>query len=282
MQQRLLRAALGGAVGLTRALGPLRYPLADAGGMVAYAADAGRRRGAVRSHRRCAPEIDATEARRRARASFREYGRTVLDFLWACGLDDAEVVANTVVIGREHVEARRGRGGILAIAHQGNWDMAASIACANDIPLSTVMAPIGSAAITELVIWARQRNQLEVFTPERAARGLVRALRRGRFVALLCDIPGAGPETVVDYGGGPVTFSAVPAWLALRTGAALLPVQCLRGGPGQARYVATIHAPVAVAGLTEAEVMQAVADVLAPGLRAAPEQWYPFGDVYAD
>jgi KDO2-lipid IV(A) lauroyltransferase len=183
----------------------------------------------------------------------------------------------------EHVLAAReaGRGGVITLSHYGNWDMAANAAIAMGTPLTTVMAPLGPEGFTDLVLWARQRNQLEVYTPRNAARGLLRALQRNRCVGILCDIPGAGPTVEVDYCGGPVPFSAVPAWLAKRTGAPLMPADCTRRRHG--RYEIVIHPPVPVEpGDSETAVMQRLARVLERAVLDRPAQWYPFGPVYAD
>ena len=234
------------------------------------------------NHQRLAPGIDAREARRRGQRSYREYGRTIADFLWAIDLDAARVSRHTRVEGAAHVRALQaeGRGGIVVLSHFGNWDMGANAAVNLGVPLTTVMAPFGPPAITELVVWARRSNMLEVFTPENAARGLIRALRRGRFVCLLCDIPGAGPTVTVDYCGGPVLFTAVPAWLARVTGAPMLPVVSRRDGSG---YAMEIHPPITVERTgDDTAAMQRVAAVLEPVVRRHPEQWYPFGEVYAD
>ncbi len=234
------------------------------------------------NHRRSDPGIDEREARRRARRSYREYGRTIADFLWALQLDSARVSRHTRIVGASNVLSlhEQGRGGILVLGHYGSWDMAANVAVAYGVGLTTVMAPVGPPAITDLVLWAREGNQLEVFTPESAARGLLRALRRGRFVCLLCDIPGGGPTVVVDYCGGPVVFTAAPAWLARVSGAPLLPAVCRRVEGG---YELEIHPPMTVErGEDEAAVMQRVASTLEVAVRRHPEQWYPFGEVYAD
>ncbi|HEX7199047.1 MAG TPA: hypothetical protein VF213_06200, partial [Dongiaceae bacterium] len=152
---------------ISRTTGPLRDGMADAAGLVAYATEPRRRRRTAANHRRLDPQIDRGEARRRARVSFRAYARVIGDFLWACGMDESTVLANSVVIGMENIDAARDGGGILTIAHHGNWDMAGNIACAKGLALTTVMAPIGTRRMTELVVWARQRNQLEVFAPDR-------------------------------------------------------------------------------------------------------------------
>jgi lauroyl/myristoyl acyltransferase len=271
------------ALALSRALGPLRYPVADSVAMCVYALDPKRRQNAARNHRRLDPGIGAREARRRARQSFREYGRTTADFIWANGMDDEEVRRHSVVHGIENLEAARaaGRGGVIAMSHYGNWDMGASAATALGTPVTTVMAPLGPQGFTDLVVWMRQRRQLEVYTPQNAARGLLRALKQNRIVGLLSDIPGAGPTVDVEYCGGPVPFSAVPAWLAMRTGAPLLPADCTRRDG--ALFEIVIHPAVLVGeGDDERAVMQRVANVLEQAVLRRPAQWYPFGAVYTD
>ena len=277
-----LKAGLQMATLLTRALGPLRYPVADGLGLAGYAVSARRRRNAVRNHRRLDPAIGEGEARRRARASFREFARSGIDFVWACGfrpeaslrhgLATAETVARTAA-------ARQAGGGIFALTHFGNWDMAANLAEAIWLDLTTVMATTGPRAVTDLVVWARQANQMEVFEADRAALGMVHAIRRRRFVAILSDIPDGGPTVDVPYCGGLVPFSSVPAWLALRTGAPLFPTACWREG---GRYVLhTFPALQVEAGDDERSLMARVAAALEPLVRAHPGQWYPFREVYA-
>jgi phosphatidylinositol dimannoside acyltransferase len=273
----LLRLGLQGATAAVRGLGGARYTLADGLGLAAVALLRRRVRAAAANHRRLAPEIDAREARRRARASFRGFARTGVDFLWANGMDEAEVLrVSEVRGGREECDlaTAAGHGGILCLTHFGNWDMAANIAHAIGLRLTTVMAETGPRGITDLVIWARQRNHLEVFEAAEAARGLVRALRCNRFVALLCDLPGGGPTVDVDYCGGRVAFSTVPAWLARRTGAPLLPTACWREGD---RYVIQAFSLIqARREDDEGELMQGVATTIEPVVRRHPDQWYPF------
>jgi KDO2-lipid IV(A) lauroyltransferase len=263
-------------------MGPARYAVADAAGLCAWAIEPRRRRRAVANHRRNQAGIDEREARRRARQSFREYARTIADFLWANRLDAATAARHSRLEGMSHIDALRdsGRGGIVVLTHFGSWDMAANMAVAIGLPLTTVMAPVGPPAITALVSWARAGNELEVFTPESAARGLLRALRRGRFLCLLCDVPGGGPTVVVDYCGGPVAFSVAPARLARASGAPLIPVECWRVKGG---FRAQAHPPIEVArGDDETAVMQRVAAELEVAVRRHPGQWYPFGTVYTD
>ena len=277
-----LKAGLQVATALTRALGPLRYPVADALGLAGYAVSARRRRNAVRNHRRLDPAIDEAEAKRRARASFREFARSGIDFVWACGFDPEASLRHGVVTAETvatTAAARQAGGGIFALTHFGNWDMAANLAFAIWLDLTTVMATTGPRAVTDLVVWARRANRMEVFEADRAALGMVHAIRRGRFVAILSDVPDGGPTVDVPYCGGLVPFSSVPAWLALRTGAPLIPTACWRE---HGRYWLHTFPPLQVgAGDDERSLMARVAATVEPLVRAHPGQWYPFREVYA-
>jgi KDO2-lipid IV(A) lauroyltransferase len=279
----LLKAGLQVASVLVRGLGPARYPLADALGMAGYAVAGSRRRNAAANHRRLEPGISATEARRRARASFRGVARSGIDFVLGCGMTPERIERHGGWYGGKETTARvrdARTGGIFALTHFGNWDMAATVAGTNDLPLTTVMAGTGPRAITDLVIWARRANQMEVYEAGHAAMGLIKAIRRGRFAAILSDLPESGPTVTVDYCGGPVPFSSVPAWLALRTGAPILPTACWREG---GRYLLHIMEPLELTPEDdERSVMQRVAAAVEPVVRAHPDQWYPFREFYAD
>jgi KDO2-lipid IV(A) lauroyltransferase len=279
-----LKAGLQIATVLTRALGPARYPLADGLAMAGYALSATRRRNAARNHRRLDPSISGAEARRRARRSFREFARNGIDFVWACGLNDAAVRRHSAwlpTMSRPDEMNAPGTGGVLALTHFGNWDMAANIAFSGGLLITTVMATTGPRAITDLVVWARRANKMEVYEASHAAMGMIHAIRRKRFVAILSDLPEGGPTVDVDYCGGPVPFSSVPAWLALRTRAPLMPVACWRDDHGRYQLHVMEALPV-TAEDDERSLMQKVAAALEPVVRAHPEQWYPFREVYAD
>ncbi|MBV8302437.1 MAG: lysophospholipid acyltransferase family protein [Candidatus Dormibacteraeota bacterium] len=133
--------------------------------------------------------------------------------------------------------------------------------------------------MTQLVMVSRRRKGLDLHTPAAAARGLVRALHQGRKVALMVDIPEAGPTVVVQYCGGPVVVSVVPARLAAAQHVPILPVACWRQGN---RWQLFIGAPMSVSRGEEADTMAQLAAVLERDVRAHPEQWYPFHQVYAD
>ncbi len=275
----VLRAGLAGVRSLLQWMGPGRYIIADATGAACYMLMRAHRRRSVANFQR-ALGVTRSRAKELSRASFQEYARTSLDFIWALGLSRDAVLAMSHVAGIEPVldDVREGKGGILALTHYGTWDMAANVAQAHGIALTTVMATLGP--VNDLVVWARAGNGLELYTPHHAARGLFRAIGMGRFVALLCDIPSAGHTVPVDYCGGRVLFSSAPAWLARSTGRRVFPV-CSRRKNGAFEII--VFPPLEPgAGETDQQLMQRVATAIEVEVLAEPEQWYPFHHVFAD
>lgn len=265
-------------------LGPARPGLADAAGLAAYALHPQAAARTARNHLRAAGgRIGAREARRRARASFREYGRMAADTLAMGAVGPETLLERTVIEGWERVESAReaGGGAILAMCHFGNWDVALGVGLARRLPIATVMAPVGPAWLTDVVAWKRRRRGLELLELDGAARGFLRRLRAGGMVGVMIDIPESGPAAEVEFCGGPVAFSAVAAWLAARSGAPIIPADCRRVAPGRHRL--EVHGPIRpLPGEDEAAVTARVARALEPAVLRSPEQWYPFHEVYAD
>ncbi len=269
---------LGMLTRAARTAGPLRAPVSAAVGASWYARLSREDRvRAAANHHRMNPLLDSRAAARLARHSYQEYVRMIADSMWAEPLDSAQVLEHFRVIGAEHLIVGD-RGSMVVLPHFGNWDMAASASLGLGLHLSTVMAPVVSPGITEMVARSRQRKGLEIFTVRQSARGLFRALRQGRTVALMLDVPEAGPTVVVPFCGGPVRCSAVPARLAAATGAAILPVTCRRDGWA---WVLEIHPPIDLSG-DDTAVIARVAAAVEPAIRVHPEQWYPFHHVYDD
>lgn len=261
-----------------RTLGPLRHPVGTVVALAWYAKQPREvRRRAAANHQRLSPSLGTVAARRRARSSYREYVWMILDSIWAEPLTGDRLRRVVEFEGAEHLASSNG---VMVTSHFGNWDIGASSANALGLDMTTVMAPIGTPSMTSLVELSRRRKGFELFTPAQAARGLMRALRRGRWVGLMLDVPEAGPTVVVPYCGGPVRVSAVPARLASWTSTPIVPVACWRTGD---QWRVRIHPPLSVEkDEDETVVMARVAAALEPEVRRHPDQWYPFHEVYDD
>ncbi len=200
-----------------------------------------------------------TTIRARARESFEHFALALCDFLRLEGVGPQTLARSVEVRGGEHFEAARasGRGVILLSAHLGNWEWGAAWLAARGVRLH-VAARLHPSPRVERLFHRRRRAWGISMLPARAPwRSAAEALRRGEWVAMMCDRPGRprverGRAGRAESWGTPSSPCAFAAALARRTGAVVLPAVMIHL-PGR-RYAACFEPPVpagrAAAGLS--------------------------------
>lgn len=209
---------------------------------------------------------------------------------------DAERIRSTSrCVGDEPVRAslREGRGVVMALAHQGNWDHAGAWSSFEMAAVTTVAERLRPEELFEQFVAFREQLGMEVLPLTGGADvfgTLVRRLRQGGFVPLLADRDLTDNGIVVELFGEPARIAAGPAALALVTGAALHPVtityERLPSG-SRARWGIVIHfhpeVTVPETGSRPeriAAMSQSVADSLAAGIRESPQDWHMLQRVF--
>ncbi len=272
-----LRAGLNVTAGLLHLLGSHRYRLADAMANFAFAVQPRRRAITAANFQKVVPGLDRRAARQLAARSYREYARTGLDFVYVHRLSRPRLMSTFVSFGAERLlDLRlRGQGAVLVLFHLGTWDAGGAYATAIGLPLTVVMADEGSAAIRDLVVWARSEMGMHTVLASRSPRAVLAALRRGEVVALVADIPGDTPSLEVEFLGHLTEISDLPYRLAQHTGCPLLPVVAVRSPAGG--YFIEVHDAVQVApGADPQRALRPMIEVFERAVRRWPEQWYPF------
>lgn len=222
-------------------------------------------------------------ARRLARASVRNYGRMAADFLALRSMSPREILAWVDHVHEERFAAAidEGRGVILALAHLGSWDVAAAYAHAYGIRLTVITESDWTA---RLVAGSRSAQGITLVPRDSSLRVIYRALARNECVAILCDrAPEGVQRACVPFFGRPAAFPAGPARLAHRTGAAILPICCVRRAGGRYRIEVSpaIHADRSVP-VEDAvrDATTALAAAFERIVRAYPDHWYAYHVVW--
>jgi KDO2-lipid IV(A) lauroyltransferase len=186
-----------------------------------------------------------------------------------------------------------GRGVVMALAHQGNWDHAGAWATLTMAKVTTVAERLKPEDLFDQFLRFREELGMEVLPLTGGADvfgTLVRRLRTGGFVPLLSDRDLSDNGIVVDLFGETARIAAGPASLALVTGAALHPVSIsyerLPSG-SKARWGTVIHfhpevKPPEVGSRPEriASMAQSSATALAEGIAASPQDWHMLQRVF--
>lgn len=172
-----------------------------------------------------------------------------------------------------------GRGVVGALPHMANWDHAGAWAGLTGAPVTTVAERLRPERRYERFVAHRRALGIEVLPlsgGDPPADVLAARLAAGGFVPLLADRDLRGTGVEVAFLGEPARFPPGPALLALRTGAALLPVSLWYDGPTLVLRLHEEVAPPPTGSVRErvTAMTQQVADVLGGAVRAHPADWH--------
>ena len=230
--------------------------------------------------------LSTSEFRRLVRQAYCSYGRYYAEAATLPGSSHTRILEDIEWESGEDILRtawQAGQGVVLALPHVGSWEWGGSM-------LGLTMTPMVAAAEVleppELFTWfkqGRERIGIEVEGLDASIGSrLMKHLRDGRVVGLLCDRDLTHDGIEVTLLGVKTTMPAGPAMLALRTGAALA-CGVVYSGPSsshRAKVVGPIDAK-REGSLREdvSRVTQLIADQLSDLIAAAPEQWHVFAEV---
>jgi lauroyl/myristoyl acyltransferase len=277
--------------GLSRAVQalplPIAYALAGALADVVFAAWPGIRRRTTANMAQVASKGNERSPRALAAASFRHYFRYLVEFLRFPAMSRAEIERVVEVRGVEHLHRAMagGRGAIAVGFHVGNIDLGAAVLAQVGYPVNVVVDTFQPPRLDELIQREREAKGLKLIPLDLAPRRALRVLRQKEILALLIDKPTPGEGVVVDFFGGRIAIPAGAAFLALRTGASVVPC-CVFRRPG-GRYLAEVAPPVDPRDVASGDeprdvvaLTQRLVDALAVWVRRHPDQWYPFRTMF--
>lgn len=270
---------------------PLHPPFALLWGGLFYLLLGGQRRG-IRANLR------VVMGRRRVEglvfATFYKYARNWADVLLMSRLAGQRLER---LIGRKSGGAfledalSRGNGAILITPHFGNWELG-GLALADRglrVNVMTFREPDEKVnAMRERVRGERGIGTIYVNRDDSSPLAIieaVNALRRNEVVALLGERDGSSHTMDLDFFGKPTPIPVGAAYLALASGAPVIPVFIpLEGG----RYATVMDEPVYFHGsrgnhgAAVREGTSRILRVFEKYIRAYPDQWYNFFDFWND
>jgi KDO2-lipid IV(A) lauroyltransferase len=275
---RVLRnAILGASAIVSRAPAGVVGPLAAAGGTIEWAIRPGKRRrlAANLSHALGLPP-EHPEVSMLVRREVLNEARRSADFLWALARPQ-ELLATTVVEGREHIERalERRRGVLLVSTHVGGWEVATALA-REVVPVRTTVI-----VTDDWLAWAasglRARAGLGLLYDSEPASRAAALLRNGEAVLVLGDYAKPWMRTYpVRLLDGLAELPAGIVVLSRLCGTPIVPFSVLPDD--LRRWRVEIEQPLGPPerhGGREAEraVLQELADRWTRTLRDRPEHW---------
>jgi Kdo2-lipid IVA lauroyltransferase/acyltransferase len=279
-RQLVEAAAVGVAYGLARVL-PRRALLAVGGALGAAVGRVDRRRSEIAKDNLAhalGASLTTPERERLLRACWRHFGRITLDALAFPRLRSTDVGRVLVPEGAEHIREAfaRGKGVLVFSAHFGHWEAGAILFGQLGYPFSVITRPLDNPILERLLARLRRGSGNAVIHKRRAVKETMRALAAGAGVAILIDQDARDEGVFVPYFGRPASTTPTLALLALRTGAAVLPVFARVRPDGRISVHAEPPMTVEPTGDREGDILRVTAEctaVVERWVRRYPEQW---------
>lgn len=259
---------------------PLAYALAIVVARFAYVFAGEARRRLEFNLRRALPDATPAQIRSIAWRNFRNHSKAYADLMQLPRARVEQLRPLLHVEGVEHLEAARNRGkGVLVIsAHMGSWEIAAAIWSATIAPVSLFAEELEPPELFEWYRHTRQRLGISVLPLTLSGlKQVVQALGANEMIVTAVDRDLMGTGLELDFFGHPARIPTGPASLAIRRGAALLPVVVLRNPDDtyEARGWPPIFAdPAADPREEERRLTELLVRHLESIIREHPDQWH--------
>ena len=221
--------------------------------------------------------MSEAERRRITKGVFQSFAQALFEFLKAPSLSDEEVRRMVPVSAEQyaHIDELRARGkGLIVIsAHIGNWELLCRRGSMDGYKFSVVARKVDDG-MSEVADYIRESGGYEVLARGNSAKPILQKLKQGGIVAMLPDQK--SEDVFVPFFGRLTGTVAGPAALAIRTGAPILIVFCLRKSDGT--YIIEMAPDIdqTSTGDLDADRTRIMADITAEIekiVRKYPDQW---------
>ncbi len=169
---------------------------------------------------------------------------------------------------------------ILITAHYGNWEMAGgAIGLLSGHTLVSLMRPFSNPLIGEMILKNRRTPVHELIDKTGGIRGVMKALRAHKNIALLIDQhAGAGEGVETLFFGQPARTHSSPALLHLKTGIPIMPQLTRRVAGDNFEFEVEVGPLIEYQATGDPEhdvqdLTQRCTAALEKMIRKAPEQW---------
>jgi KDO2-lipid IV(A) lauroyltransferase len=169
--------------------------------------------------------------------TFAHLGRSAAEFFRMADMSDAQLDTwVSEVTGFEHLQGpiQRGQGVVAVTAHMGHWELLAAYTAAR-VPVHVVARQAYDARLDAALTRRREQHGVGVFGRNTAVRPILKWLKDGKCLGVLCDQDTGVDSLYCDYFGQPAKTPSGAAFLAQATGAALVTGFCFREPDGRYR-----------------------------------------------
>src|ERR1700719_1654218 len=240
LRARLEYAAIGALAAPLRAMERERAVRAGARlGALAMRLDRFDRPVAMRNLEIAFPGLSIAERLEILRATYRNWGRTLAEWMHLASLGPDNIERFATYRGMENwkrgEELSRGRGGLILTGHFGNWELMILAHSIYGHRVAIIHRPLRNPLIDAAICAARNRFGNRVVARKGAGREVLRQLRQNWIVGMPLDLD-VRKGVFVDFFSLKASTSDGLARLAIATGVPVVPVFAVRDGTSSRHF----------------------------------------------
>jgi len=204
----------------------------------------------------------------------------LLQVLRSSRLQISDLEKSVTFENREYVDKvlKEGKKIIFISAHYGNWELGATALSALIAETTFVHKKMNDSYFDDYLMKSRTKFKMKMVEKKGAIKYLIKALKQGNALGLMVD-QNINPRDgiYIDFLGAKATQTAVPAYLARKFDATIIPL-VINASPGKENVI-TFLDPIITAKTEDEEKdilesTQAQADTFAKVILAYPEPWF--------
>jgi len=279
--QHRLESWLVLSLGFVLRLFPYRVSLCFAGiiGDSFFLLGRERRKISLENLKRSFPDKDGKELKQIAKRAYRNIAKSLTEYMLFPKLDKARILDLVEFEGLEVFDSalQEGKGAVLVTGHFGSWELMGAAISQKGYPIDFLVGEQHNRLVDNLMNKHRMMMGIGIIKMGAAAKGVIKALKENRFVAMLSDQDAGKDGTIVDFLGFPASTPKGPAAFSLKTNAPMIMGFILRRNGKRQKIILERVEPIEKTsdkGEDIKRLTQAYTSVLEKYIRAYPDHWY--------
>ncbi len=219
------------------------------------------------------------ELRKIGRRAYKNIGKSLVEYTLLPSLNKEKISKLVEFEGTENFDEalKRGKGAIIVAGHFGSWELMGAATCQRGYPVDFLVGEQHNILVDNLMNDYRKSMGIGIIKMGAGAKGIIKALKNNRFVAMLSDQDAGNDGTVVGFFNRPASTPKGPAAFALKMNAPIIMGFIIRENKNRQRIV--IEKPILIQRSKNKEddiqnLTQAYTSVLEEYIRKYPDHWF--------
>jgi KDO2-lipid IV(A) lauroyltransferase len=222
---------------------------------------------------------NSKKLRKIGRRAYKNIGKSLVEYSLSPSLNKKKISRMVEFEGVENFDQalRKGKGAIVVAGHFGSWELMGAATSQRGYPVDFLVGEQHNVLVDNLMNDYRKSVGIGIIKMGAAAKGIIKALKNNRFVAMLSDQDAGNDGTVVDFFNRPASTPKGPAAFALKMNVPIIMAFIIREDKNKQKIV--IEKPIFIQRSKNKEddirsLTQAYTSLLEEYIRKYPDHWF--------